>query len=115
MPTIQKQVTILTATSNDNVWAGSAYEYMRGPGVVSAGVTASLASAFLTIQSGPDVILEESPVVILPTPFFPIVPDHFWYNWGAAPGDRLLARVRNANAASNVISTICNIQYTGRR
>lgn len=111
-----KSVSILTATSNDNIWAGSAYEYMRGPGVVSAGVTASLISAFLTIQSGPDVILEESPVMVLPTPFFPIVPDHFYFNWGAAPGDRLLARVRNANGATNVISTVCNIQYTaGRR
>lgn len=114
MPTIQKQVTILTGTSNDNIWAGSAYEYMRGPGVVSATVVASLATSFLTIQSGPDVILEESPTFVLAGANYGIVPDHFFYNWGAAPGDRLLCRVRNANAGSNVISTVCNIQYTGR-
>jgi len=110
VPTIQKEVTVAAQSSNDNVWSGSAYEYMRGPGVVSAAVVAAATGVFITIQSGPDVVLEESAAFILAA--FPIVPDHFFYNWGAAPGDRLLCRARNSTAGAIIVRSIANIQYT---
>lgn len=110
MPTIQKETSVAGTSSNDNLWSGSAYEYMRGPGVVSAAVVAAATGMFITIQSGPDVILEETPAFILAA--FPIVPDHFYYNWGAAPGDRLLCRARNSTGGAIIMRTICNIQYT---
>jgi len=111
MPTIQKETVVLTATVVDNLWSGSAYEYMRLAGVCSAAIVASATGAFATIQSGPDVILEESPPMILGT--MPLIPDHFFYNWGAAAGDRLLARFRNPTGGSITARTVLNVQYTG--
>jgi hypothetical protein len=42
----------------------------------------------------------------------PIIPDHFYYNWGAAPGDRLVFRVRNPTGGAVVHRLVANIQYT---
>lgn len=109
MPTIQKETSIAAGAVNDNLLSGSAFEYMRGNGVVSAGVVAAATGTFITIQSGPDVILEESPPMVLTT--MPIVPDHFFYNWAAAAGDRLLIRARNPTGGAVVHRVVANIQY----
>lgn len=109
MPTIQKETSIAAGAVNDNLLSGSAFEYMRGNGVVSAGVVAAATGTFVTIQSGPDIILEESPPMVLTT--MPIVPDHFFYNWAAAAGDRLLIRARNPTGGAVVHRVVCNIQY----
>lgn len=109
MPSIQKETIVAAGAANDNLLSGSAFEYMRGNGVVSAGCVASVTGAFLTIQSGPDVVLEESPPMVLGT--MPIVPDHFFYNWAAAAGDRLLIRARNPTGGAITLRTIANIQY----
>lgn len=109
MPTVQKEVSIAAGAVNDNLLSGSAFEYMRGNGVVSAGVVAAATGSFITIQSGPDIILEESPPMVLTT--MPIVPDHFYYNWAASAGDRLLIRARNPTAGAIVHRVVANIQY----
>jgi hypothetical protein len=109
MPTIQKETIVAAGAVNDNILSGSAFEYMRGNGVVSLGAVASATGGFLTIQSGPDVILEESPPMLLGT--MPIIPDHFFYNWAAAAGDRLLVRFRNPTGGALTIRTVANIQY----
>jgi hypothetical protein len=41
----------------------------------------------------------------------PIIPDHFYYNWGAAAGDRLLVRYRNPTGGALTLRVIANIQY----
>lgn len=109
MPTIQKETSVAAGAVLDNLLSGSAFEYMRGNGVVSAAIVAAATGTFVTIQSGPDVILEESPPMVLTT--MPIVPDHFYYNWAAAAGDRLLLRVRNPTAGAIVHRCVANIQY----
>lgn len=109
MPTIQKETSVAAGAVNDNLLSGSAFEYMRGNGVVSLGAVQSATGGFLTIQSGPDVILEESPPMILTT--MPIIPDHFYYNWAAAAGDRLLVRFRNPTGGALTVRVIANIQY----
>lgn len=110
MPTIQKEVSVGIGAVVDNLISGSAFEYMRGPGIVSAGVVAAATGSFLTIQSGPDIVLEESPPMVLGT--MPIIPDHYFYNWGAAGGDRLVFRVRNPTAGAIIHRAVVNIQYT---
>lgn len=110
MPTIQKEVSVGIGAVVDNLISGSAFEYMRGPGIVSAGVVAAATGTFLTIQSGPDIVLEESPPMVLGT--MPIIPDHYFYNWGAAGGDRLVFRVRNPTAGAVIHRAVVNIQYT---
>lgn len=109
MPSIQRETVVAAGAVNDNLLSGSAFEYMRGNGVVSAGVVASATGGFITIQSGPDIVLEESPPMILTT--MPIVPDHFYYNWAAAAGDRLLIRARNPTGGALTFRTVANIQY----
>jgi hypothetical protein len=109
VPTIQKETSVAAGLVNDNLLSGSAFEYMRGNGVVSLAAVASATGGFLTVQSGPDVILEESAPALLTT--MPIVPDHFYYNWAAAAGDRLLVRFRNPTGGALTIRVICNIQY----
>jgi len=112
MPTIQKETVVAAGAVNDNLLSGSAFEYMRGNGVVSAAVLATATGCFITIQSGPDVVLEESPPFVLAgAGVFGIVPDHFYYNWAAAAGDRLLIRFRNPTGGSVTAKTIANIQY----
>lgn len=109
MPTIQRETVVAAGAVNDNLLSGSAFEYMRGNGVVSCGVVASATGGFVTIQSGPDIVLEESPPMILTT--MPIIPDHFFYNWAAAAGDRLLVRARNPTGGALTFRSVANIQY----
>lgn len=109
MPTIQRTTTVAAGATNDNLLSGSAFEYMRGPGIVSAALVASGAGSFVTINSGPDVILEESEALVSA---LPVIPDNFYYNWGAAAGDRLVMRARNPTGAGIVFRSVVNIQYT---
>lgn len=113
MPSIQKEVSVASGAVNENLLSGSAFEYMRGPGIVSAAVVAAATGSFLTINSGPDIVLEESAPMVLTT--MPIIPDHFYYNWGAAGGDRLVLRVRNPTGGAIIHRAIVNVQYTRGR
>lgn len=110
MPTIQKEVSVGIGAVVENALSGSVFEYMRQPGIVSAAVVAAATGTFVTINSGPDVVLEESPPMVLTT--MPIIPDHFYYTWGAAQGDRLVIRLRNPTAGAVIHRVVTNIQYT---
>jgi hypothetical protein len=127
MPVILNSVTIATGVVNNNVVSGSAFEFARVQSVYSIGIFASLVSAFCTIQGGSDIIAEEFPVPIsgtaannpsgaamTTTSQWPIVPDEMYFHDVLNPGDRLVIRVRNANAASNVIAFLVQIQPTGQ-
>jgi hypothetical protein len=61
MPAIQVEVSVAAASSNSNIFTGSAFEYSRGRNLLSLGITAAATGTFITINSGADVILEESP------------------------------------------------------
>jgi hypothetical protein len=127
MPVILNTVTIATATVNPNLVAGSAFEFARVQSVYSIGIFASLPSAFCTLQGGSDIIAEEFPVPIsglaannpsgaamTTTSQFPVIPDEMYFTDVLNPGDRLVIRVRNANAASNVLAFVVQIAPTGR-
>lgn len=93
MPAIQVEVSVAAGTSNTNIFAGSAFEYSRGRQLLSLGVTAAATGSFITIQSGADVVLEESPPYV--STLFPIVPDQMFYNDVMEMFDRLRVQVRN--------------------
>lgn len=80
---IQRETSIAAGGVNDNIFSGSAFEYVRSPGVVSIGVTASATGTFITIQAGPTLILEESPPVVKTV--MPVVPDDFLYQSAVVP------------------------------
>lgn len=109
MPSIQRETALAAGVNSDNLWAGSAYEFMRQNGVVSAACVASATGGFITIQAGPDVALEESPPTIKAT--MPTVPDDFLYTFAAAAGDRLVCRARNPTGGALTFRTVAQITY----
>lgn len=104
---IQKEQAAAAGATIDNLFAGSAFEYARAPGIVSVGVCASATGTFITLQAGPTIILEESPPAVKAT--YPIVPDEFYYTAGVAPGDRIVLRCRNPTAGSITFRAVCQI------
>lgn len=68
--------------------------------VVQIAVLSDDTDSFCNIQIGSRVLAEE----FIPKQGldFPTVPDDFFYTGGALPGDRLVVRVRNADAAAAI-------------
>src|SRR5262245_37819406 len=93
MPVMQVEPSVGAGATNTNVFNGSAFEIARGRQAASIAVTAAATGSFITIQSGADVVLEESPPMVLTT--MPIIPDHYYYNDVMEALDRLRVQVRN--------------------
>lgn len=108
MPVIQREVIVAAGAVNDNIFAGSAFEYARGNQVVSLGVAQSATGGFATIQSGGDVVAEEFSPAILTR--FPIIPDEMYYNDVMGPMDRLVLRYRNPTGGPLTVRAIAQIQ-----
>lgn len=100
MPVIQSEVSVAATSTNNNIISGSAFEYSRGRMLLSLGVTAAATGTFCTIQSGADVILEESATFIKTQ--FPIVPDEMFYNDIMEMFDRLRIQIRNTTGGALV-------------
>lgn len=98
MPVIQKLVSIPANSANENILAGSAFEFLRSNAVVSIGVVGGAAGLVANIQSGADIVLEESDLAV--STDFPIIPDEMYYNDVGVQGDRLVIRVRNTTAGA---------------
>ena len=107
MPVIQKEVSIAANSSNENILSGSAFEFLRGNAVVSIGLTAAATGLVANIQSGADIVLEESPLEIKTT--YPTIPDEMYYNDVGVLGDRLVIRVRNTTGGALVVRAIVQI------
>lgn len=107
MPAIQVETSIAAGAVNTNLFAGSAFEYSRGRQAVSLGVTAAATGTFITIQSGADVVLEESPPYVATV--FPIVPDQMFYNDIMEAFDRLRLVARNPTAGAIIHRAIALI------
>jgi hypothetical protein len=111
MSVIQREVSIAAGAVNENLLSGSAFEFLRAPSFVSIGLTAAATGTFATIQSGSDIVAEEfSPAI---QTRFPIVPDEFYYSDFAAPGDRLVIRVRNPTGGAIIVRCIVQVAPTG--
>jgi len=98
MPAIQIETSVAAGAVNSNLVAGSAFEYSRGRNLLSLGVTAATTGTFITIQSGADVLLEESAPFVLAG--FPLNPDQMYYNDVMDPFDRLRIVARNPTGAA---------------
>jgi len=108
MAVIQREVSVAANTTVENLLAGSAFEFARGPQLVSLGVTAAATGVFITFTSGADVVLEESACPIKTA--YPTIPDEFFYTDVAAPGDRYVLRVRNTTGGTIIVRAIMQIQ-----
>jgi len=107
MPVIQKETSVAAGATTDNVISGSAFEFARQNQLVSIGCVASATGGFVTIQSGSDVVLEESPPTVKTS--MPTIPDDMLYNDAMAAGDRLVIRLRNPTGGALTFRTVVQI------
>lgn len=108
MPVIIKEVSIAANSQNDNIFSGSAFEFARGPQLVTLGLTGSATGLLATFTSGADVVVEEAPPPVKTV--MPVIPDDFFASDIAAPGDRYVCRVRNTTAGALTIRAVLQIQ-----
>lgn len=102
MPMIQGSTSTAAGASTANALAGSVYEYLPYNALVEiAAVDDTNGNQVVSILSGSDVLLEESPVSTQNR--FPIYPDDYLCSDYAAAGDRLVIRVRNTGAAARTL------------
>lgn len=110
------------ALNPNNIWAGSAFEYLRGPsflsvGIITPGTAGGLLSAFYV---GSALIAEEFEVPFrAPTVDGPNQPetDELYLQAGGLGGDRVVSTLRNPTGGSVAYSALALIQPAsgGRR
>jgi len=93
MPTIQRFVSIAAGTTNENLIAGSQYEFARRRCVVSIGLNGSALGLIGQINSGGDVVAEQFPISGLNR--VPVIPDDIAFQDVMEAGDRLSIPVQN--------------------
>lgn len=98
MPMIRKTASVAANATVDNIISGSIYEFMPWNAILNIGTQGSATGLVVTINSGSDTILEESPV---PTQNrFPIIPDDMDVQDVAAAGERLVIKIRNTTGGA---------------
>jgi len=100
MPSIVGSVSIPASGVNDNVLAGSQWEYMPFDGVLEFGLNGDANGADLRVDvfSGADILLENAPMSAQNR--MPVYPDDYPLNDVATAGERIKIRVRNTNGAA---------------
>lgn len=111
MPTIQRAVSVAAGATDPNLLTGSVFEFARGNVLLIAGVTASVTGTFVTINSGSDVVLEESPPFVAANDW-PIIPDQMYYSDAAAIGDRIVIAARNPTGGAVIHRPLVQIINT---
>lgn len=107
MPVMQREVSVGIGLTDPNLLAGSVFEFARGNILISAGVTAAAAGTFVTLNSGSDVVMEESPPVVAAR--FPIIPDEMYYTDVATAGDRIIVAARNPTGGAIIHRALVQI------
>jgi len=113
-------LTTGTTLNPNNVWSGSAFEYLRGPSFVSIGIlTPGTAGGLLSaMYVGSALIAEEFEVPFrAPTVDGPNQPetDELFLQAGGLGGDRLVTTLRNPTGGTLAYSALALIQPAGGR
>lgn len=107
MPVIQRTEVVAAGDVNENLVSGSAFEFVRARSIISMAIVSSDPDTFVTIQIGSRIVAEE--FVPRQGGAFPDSDAAFYYNAGALPGDRIVIRARNADAADQTFRIIVQI------
>lgn len=107
MPLIQGSVSIAATSVNDNVLAGSQFEFLPYDARVAFGLVASATGLVLDVYSGQDALCE----ALAPSTAnrFPINPDDFNLQDVAAAGERMKIRARNTTGGALTLFFAVNI------
>lgn len=111
MPMIMKEVIVGTGATNENLISGSAFEFARGRGVVSMGISGAAAGLVANLQAGADIIAEAFAVPVLTR--YPIVPDEMYFTDVVEQGDRIVQRVQNPTAGAIVARSVTQLSFNG--
>jgi len=101
----------LLASEAKNALQGTQYEYLpaamfpRGA-FCEFGSSADATGVFRTVQTGVDVIEEESPVAIKAINVQPIYPDDFTLTDAVGPGEKINVKLRDTSGAARVVNVI---------
>jgi hypothetical protein len=107
MPVIMKETSVAAGAVNENLLAGSAFEFARQNSLVSIGVAQSATGGFAVVQSGGDIVAEEfSPPI---KTIYPIIPDEMYFSDVAQAGDRLVVRYRNPTAGALTVRVVAQV------
>lgn len=107
---ISKELSLTTGTTlnPNNVWAGSAYEYLKGPAFVAIALysitTQALSGLLTSCFIGGSLIAEEFTVVNHDPAIWgknsPDVQNDFYLTGGGGGGDRIVNTLRNPTAGT---------------
>ena len=99
MPVIQSSVSVAASSVNDNVLAGSQFEFLPYDAALEFGLNGDANGGDLRVDvySGQDVITEQMTPSVQNRA--PVYPDDFVLTDVAAAGERIKVRVRNTSAA----------------
>lgn len=109
----------VTALNPNNVWSGSAFEYLRGPSFLSVGImTPGTAGGLLAaMYVGSALIAEEFEVPFsAPTVWGanqPMMSDQMFIQAGGVGGDRLVTTLRNPTGGTLAYTALAIIQPAG--
>lgn len=102
-----REVSVGIGATDPNLFQGSTFELMRNNVFVSIGVTAAATGSFITIVSGSDIVLEESPPPVLTR--YPVIPDEMYFSDVATLADRLVVSARNPTAGAIIHRALAQI------
>lgn len=112
MPSILRGPSIAATSTNENLLSGSSFEFARGPGIMSCGITADAAGIIANIQAGNDIVAEAFPVPVLAS-LYPRIPDEMYFTEAIEAGDRLVVRAQNTTAGGVVVRTVVQLTFQG--
>lgn len=112
MPSILRTLSIAANTTNENLISGSSFEFARGPGIMTAGMTADAAGIIANIQAGNDIVAEAFAVPVLAN-VYPVIPDEMYFTESIEVGDRLVFRAQNTTGAPLVTRTVVQLTFQG--
>lgn len=110
MPQISVRVP-LASLSQVNALQGTQYEFLP-PNMYPYGAVAEFGSVtdatgvLRTVQTGSDVIEEESPVQLATINSQPVYPDNFTLTDVVGPGERINVKLRDTSGAARVVSVM---------
>lgn len=112
-------LTTGTALNPNNIWAGSAFEYLRGPSFLSIGIiTPGTAGGLLSAQYVGSALIAEEYEVPFSAPTVwgsnqPSIPDTMFIQAGGVGGDRLVSTLRNPTGGTLTYTALAIIQPAG--
>lgn len=103
---------VLPASTSVNALAGTQYEYLPGSmfprgAWVEFGTSADATGVLRTVQTGVDIVEEESPCNLGTINVQPVYPDHFTLNDAVGPGEKINVKLRDTSAAQRIVMVVC--------